>query len=78
MQQPWMEYALCREVGGDMWFPERGDGHTEQTRAALRICGMCSVKQECLDFALRTNEKYGVWGQTTERKRQRMRAAQRR
>jgi len=25
-------------------------------------CGRCPVTQECLDFALSVNEKWGIWG----------------
>jgi WhiB family redox-sensing transcriptional regulator len=30
------------------------------------------VRDECLDFALETRQRYGIWGGTTERQRRRM------
>jgi WhiB family redox-sensing transcriptional regulator len=29
---------------------------------AKSICGECIVRKECLDFALRNDERHGVWG----------------
>jgi WhiB family redox-sensing transcriptional regulator len=34
--------------------------------AAKRVCAACPVRQECLDYALRVREQYGIWGGLTE------------
>ncbi len=54
----WRELALCLQFNGDLWFPEKG----ESPAAAKLLCGRCEVRAECLEFALDTNEDYGIWG----------------
>lgn len=51
--------ALCAEVGGDAFFPEKGEPATE----AKKICARCPVRGECLWDALeRGDVTYGVLG----------------
>jgi WhiB family redox-sensing transcriptional regulator len=66
----WMEDASCREIGGDMWHPEKGGS----TKAAKQICFGCSVRVECLDFARNNRDlgRHGIWGGTSERERRRL------
>jgi WhiB family redox-sensing transcriptional regulator len=68
---PWMVDGLCRQIDGDLWFPEHG----ESPHVAKRVCCRCSVIAPCLEFALSLNHAAGVWGGTTERERRRMRRA---
>ena len=30
--------------------------------AQLGVCKPCQLKQDCLDFAVSTNQRFGVWG----------------
>lgn len=53
----------------DVFFPNRGDSVT----AARRVCLECPVRDACLDHALATGEKHGIWGGASERARRRMR-----
>ena len=64
--QSWRMDAACAEVDPELWFPEQGD----PAITAKRICVGCPVRRECLAFALRTNERSGVWGglSTVERR----------
>jgi len=39
---------------------------------AKSLCTRCDAKGECLEFALATREKYGIWGGTTEKERRRI------
>lgn len=64
----WMNRALCREVGGDLFFPDSGGDPTD----AKRVCRRCPVNTQCLDYALQFSV-LGVWGGTTECERRRMR-----
>ena len=50
------------------FFPQ----NRKEEREAHAICSMCPVAEECLDHALETNERYGVWGGTTERQRKKL------
>jgi WhiB family redox-sensing transcriptional regulator len=36
---------------------------------ALKICRRCTVREECLEFALSTPEMWGIWGGTTAKDR---------
>jgi WhiB family transcriptional regulator, redox-sensing transcriptional regulator len=65
---PWQERARCREFDPEVFFPEKGGS----SREAKRICAECEVRIECLNYALRRDERYGVWGGMSERERRRL------
>ncbi|HHC08176.1 MAG TPA: WhiB family transcriptional regulator [Actinobacteria bacterium] len=65
----WQDLANCRGADPDLFFPERG----ASTRAAKAICRACSVREECLEFAIVSSEKFGIWGGLSERERRRIR-----
>jgi len=65
----WQRQANCLGVHPDLFFPERGSS----TREAKEVCSNCVVKHECLEFALRNGEKFGIWGGMSERERRRLR-----
>ena len=65
----WQERANCLGVDPDLFFPERG----ASTKEAKAVCGGCEVKSECLEYALRHGEKFGIWGGMSERERRRIR-----
>lgn len=70
--EPWMGEGLCLQVGdADLWFPDSG----ESAAAAKKVCKGCSVVEECLRYASRRDERFGVWGATTAFERRRMRRA---
>lgn len=51
-------------------------GRFARIRAAKRVCKEeCPVLDKCLEFALQTDQPYGVWGGTTERERKHLRKA---
>lgn len=56
--EEWMDDALCAQTDPDMFFPEKG-GSTEN---AKKVCAACTVRLECLEYALRHNERHGIWG----------------
>jgi WhiB family transcriptional regulator, redox-sensing transcriptional regulator len=62
---PWQDRALCAETDPAAFFPEKG----EPSRPAKRVCMACEVRAECLDYALETDQKFGVWGGLSERER---------
>jgi WhiB family transcriptional regulator, redox-sensing transcriptional regulator len=65
----WQERANCLGVDPDLFFPERG----ASTKEAKGVCGGCEVRLECLEYALRHGEKFGIWGGMSERERRRLR-----
>ena len=64
----WQEKALCAQTDPEAFFPEKGGS----TREAKRICVSCEVKQECLEYALMQDERFGIWGGLSERERRRL------
>jgi len=65
----WQDLANCRGANPDLFFPERG----ASTRTAKGICRECSVRAECLEFAIVSSEKFGIWGGLSERERRKIR-----
>lgn len=65
---PWADEAMCLQAEPDTFFPEKGGS----TREAKRICTMCTVKAECLEYALENEERFGIWGGLSERERRKL------
>jgi WhiB family redox-sensing transcriptional regulator len=68
-ERTWRDQALCAETDPDAFFPEKGGS----TREAKHLCTACTVRPECLAFALAHDERFGVWGGLSERERRRLR-----
>ena len=64
----WQDRALCAQTDPEAFFPEKGGS----TREAKRICLGCEVKDQCLDYALAHDERFGIWGGLSERERRRL------
>jgi WhiB family redox-sensing transcriptional regulator len=64
----WQERALCAQTDPEAFFPEKGGS----TRDAKRICSGCDVRQQCLDYALQNDERFGIWGGLSERERRKL------
>lgn len=80
---PWQERAACKGPQSELFFQpinyrERKDERIAREARAKAICATCVVRQECLNFALKNKEKYGIWGGTTEEERRRVLVIQRR
>lgn len=65
----WREYALCAQTDPEIFFPE-GNGNT---REAKKICNNCDVRDQCLNYALENDERFGVWGGKSEHERRYLR-----
>lgn len=65
----WSDQAMCKDLDTQMFFPKRG----EATKPIKIICSVCPVVKPCLEYAMKSSEKFGVWGGTSERERRRMR-----
>jgi len=66
----WRADALCRDTDPSLFFPVGTTGLAlDQIDYAKQTCDECSVRQDCRDFALDTNQDSGVWGGLTEEER---------
>jgi WhiB family redox-sensing transcriptional regulator len=57
----WRDQAACRDLVTADYDPFFA-GTKESTEAAIAICAGCPVRHDCLTFAVRTGQQYGVWG----------------
>lgn len=65
---------VIHEAGGvpcerkpEYFFPEDfpdPDLRRVATRIAKRLCDECPIKAKCFDYALETNQRYGIWAGT--------------
>jgi WhiB family redox-sensing transcriptional regulator len=70
----WRATGACLSADPDLFFPIAADTvAARRTVQAQRICAGCLVRQECLDFAMKTGEAHGIWGGTTPEERFRVR-----
>lgn len=61
----WHSQARCAGMNDDTFFPEKSE--LGKIKKAEEICGSaknprCPVREQCLSFALQTNQRFGVWG----------------
>ncbi|RNE48759.1 WhiB family transcriptional regulator [Corynebacterium alimapuense] len=68
VEQEWQDQALCAQTDPEAFFPEKGGS----TREAKRICQACSVRDDCLEYALEHDERFGIWGGLSDRERRRL------
>lgn len=67
----WRQRALCPSVDPDIFFPEQSESAAE----AKRICAACPVRPECAEYAIRNDERFGIWGGLSAKERSLLRQA---
>jgi WhiB family transcriptional regulator, redox-sensing transcriptional regulator len=69
----WWLSAACRSTDPELFFPISAAGPAlDDTAKAKAVCTKCRVRDECLSFATKTHQVYGIWGGlTVEERRQR-------
>ena len=83
LQDVWVNRAACKALPTELFFPagELDDQAVEQAEEAKAVCAACPVRTACLEFAIATNQPYGIWGGANASERRsirRRRQAQRR
>lgn len=63
----WKDKAACRDADPALFFPPIGGG--KAAAAAKTFCVSCPVQPECLEFAVSSRMRFGIWGGLTERQR---------
>jgi WhiB family redox-sensing transcriptional regulator len=64
----WQYEGACREADPETFFSpesERGPRRHAREHLAKTYCARCSVRDQCLQHALKVKEPYGVWGGLT-------------
>lgn len=75
--EDWHGQAACIGEMGAIFYPpmrpERRSVKNAREQRAKAVCEGCSVREECLDYALENNERYGIWGGLTDAERRDLR-----
>lgn len=60
----WYDDAACRGADQSLFFPNEYGGMVAHRKLseAKQICAGCPVRFDCLNYAVRSGEVYGVWG----------------
>lgn len=59
------EQALCQgDDHPECWDEERSEQgeDSKEAKYAKNVCFQCPIRPGCLDFAIRTNQRFGIWG----------------
>ena len=74
--EEWQLKAACRGPQSVVFFPpahfERKEEKEAREAQAKAICATCSVRQPCLDYAIRIREPHGIWGGLNEVERKQL------
>jgi len=70
IEESWQIKAACRGPQAAVFFPppqfERKEEKLERETRAKAICATCSVRKECLEYAIAIREPHGIWGGLNE------------
>ena len=68
MNATWRNNGACRGLDPEIFYPVSD----EEAEVAKAVCGGCAVRESCLEHALGSREREGVWGGCTEKERRRI------
>lgn len=72
----WQFDAACRGEDSTLFFApnyfEKREEKDARERKAKAICGRCSVREQCLEYALKIREPHGIWGGLNELERRQL------
>lgn len=75
VSEGWRDFARCQGEPIEMFFGYLYETHVEVTnreRKAKAMCGLCPVREICLDYAI-VNMEWGIWGGTNKKERDKIR-----
>ncbi len=67
----WREAAACLDAPEVDFFPDPAD--LEAIATAKAVCAGCPVSDDCLTWAVETNQTEGIWGGHSPRERRSIR-----
>lgn len=65
----WTQHAACRNTPTHDYYPDKGSTDRIPYIRARDRCTTCPVVDDCLLYALRNKERFGLWGGIPERQR---------
>lgn len=68
----WRDDASCKKMGNTQFFESLHNRSKEVAQRLLEVkelCASCPVNKDCLDFAVKNEIKYGIWGGMTPQER---------
>lgn len=65
----WRANGACVGLDASVFFPDSEDDEAFEAKA---ICARCPVRVACLEHALSSREREGVWGGATAKERRRI------
>lgn len=68
----WQENAKCVGTDVEVFYLPYGARMADKRKRiaeAKKVCAGCSVREQCLTYALDIQEPYGVWGGLSEEER---------
>ena len=69
----WRARAACSGYPNTLFFPAADGVDEGSIGKAKAVCAVCSVMDDCLQYALETNQRSGIWGGTSEKERKSLR-----
>jgi WhiB family redox-sensing transcriptional regulator len=64
----WQEEAACQAQGNDIFFADPSC-QSKEIAQAKKVCKTCDVRWDCLQFAIKNDIAYGIWGGFTPSER---------
>jgi WhiB family redox-sensing transcriptional regulator len=75
-EQTWQLDAACRGHDRTIFYapstPERREDRDVREARAKAICAQCTVREDCLEYALAQRDQHGIWGGLNEVERRAM------
>lgn len=69
----WRHQSACLSEDPELFFPIGNTGPALlQIEEAKKVCSSCSVRDNCLAWALEAGQDHGVWGGLSEEERRSM------
>jgi WhiB family redox-sensing transcriptional regulator len=61
--------AACQSADPELFFPVSAGHSAAEIARAKAICARCSIRQQCLEYALESQQPDGIWGGASEQER---------
>ena len=65
-ENDWRPEAACRGLDPELFFSSddivNRQERLEREAEAKAVCTRCTVRKDCLSYALDAGERYGIWG----------------